>query len=239
MRLMDVRGIGADRRMRDFRTTGVDTEFDYSNVREGNEISGANGGANRGRHRATPGHGQPLSVQLDSTSGHVQHRPATARKRLLSSGSQVQVLLGAQPSHAIFAVKFTVREPAGEPIAWRQPWRNGRVFGPAWMGANRTGSAVPARRSGRCRGDALAPMPGGFQLSQTTQLPIASGPELLSASGSRLAEHRGLAVLDRQAGTGGDGALAGPLRSLLLAVRAVRGRVQWRCSDPRGRVLTG
>jgi len=37
---------------------------------------------------------------------------------------------------------------------------------------------------------------------------------------------------DRQTGTGEDGALAEPLRSLLLAVRAVRGVQRWR-SGPR------
>jgi hypothetical protein len=145
------------------------TVVDDSNVSTANEIRGASWGANAGRHEATPGHSQPLSVQLDTTSGHARHRLTTAWKCLLSSGPQVQVMLEAQVTR-YFRCRFTVREPAGEPIAWRQPWRNGRVFGPAWMGANRTGSAVPARRSGRCRGDDLARMPGGFQLPQTTQI---------------------------------------------------------------------
>jgi len=57
---------------------------------------GASRGANGVRHRATPGHVQPLSVQLDGTSGHVRHRPAAARKCLLSSRPQVRILLGAQ-----------------------------------------------------------------------------------------------------------------------------------------------
>ena len=56
---------------------------------------GASRGANGVRHRATPGHVQPLSVQLDGTSGHLRHRLATARKCLLSSRSQVRILLGA------------------------------------------------------------------------------------------------------------------------------------------------
>ena len=66
-----------------------------------------------------------------------------------------------------------------------------------------------------------------------------SGPELLEASGLPLAEHPGLAVSERQAGTGKDGVLAEPLRSLLLAVRAVRGRVRWRRSGLRGGCLRG
>lgn len=64
--------------------------------------------------------------------------------------------------------------------------------------------------------------------------PTMSGPELLEASGLPLAEHPGLAVSERPAGTSKDGALAEPLRSLLLAVRAVRGRVRWRRSGLRG-----
>ena len=43
-----------------------------SNISDANEILGARGGANGGRYRATPGHIQPLSVQLNSTSGHVR-----------------------------------------------------------------------------------------------------------------------------------------------------------------------
>ena len=57
---------------------------------------GASWGANGGRHRATPGHIQPLSVQLDSPPGHTRHRLATARRCLLSSRPQVRILLGRQ-----------------------------------------------------------------------------------------------------------------------------------------------
>ena len=56
------------------------TVVDDSNVSTANEIRGASWGANAGRHEATPGHSQPLSVQLDTTSGHARHRLATAWK---------------------------------------------------------------------------------------------------------------------------------------------------------------
>jgi hypothetical protein len=59
-------------------------------------FGGASWRANTGGHEATPGHSEPLSVQLDSTPGHAQRRPATARKCLLSSRPQVLILLGAQ-----------------------------------------------------------------------------------------------------------------------------------------------
>jgi hypothetical protein len=65
-----------------------------------------------------------------------------------------------------------------------------------------------------------------------------SGPELRRAGGSPFAEHPGQDVSDRLAGTGSDGALAEPLRSLLLAVRAVRGGAVAVLRVARG-VLTG
>jgi hypothetical protein len=58
-------------------------------------LLGAKLGANDHRHRATSGHVQPLSLQLDDTSGHIQHRPSTLRKCLLSSRSRVRVAVGA------------------------------------------------------------------------------------------------------------------------------------------------
>src|SRR5438552_18774656 len=45
---------------------------------------GASWGANAGRHQAPPGRFQPLLLQVNGTSGHARHRPATARKCLLS-----------------------------------------------------------------------------------------------------------------------------------------------------------
>jgi hypothetical protein len=45
MRLMDVRGIGADRRIRHFMTSGLDTVFNYSNVSEVNDIPGSQAGS--------------------------------------------------------------------------------------------------------------------------------------------------------------------------------------------------
>ena len=68
--------------------------FYHSNISGANEFSGAGWGANGGRHRATPGHMEPLSVQLDSPPGHTKHSLATARKCLLSSRPQVRILLG-------------------------------------------------------------------------------------------------------------------------------------------------
>ena len=56
---------------------------------------GAKRGANAGRHWATPGHVQPLSVQLNATSGHTQPHLATSGECLLSSRPQVRILLGA------------------------------------------------------------------------------------------------------------------------------------------------
>ncbi len=52
-------------------------------------------GSQQGRYAATPGHHQPLSVQLNGTSGHARQRPATSQKCLLSSRSRVRVALGA------------------------------------------------------------------------------------------------------------------------------------------------
>jgi hypothetical protein len=57
---------------------------------------GASWGANSGRYQATPSHCQPLSGQLDGTSGHAWHRSASSQKCLLSSRSRVRIALGAQ-----------------------------------------------------------------------------------------------------------------------------------------------
>ena len=57
---------------------------------------GANWGANDARYWATSGHSQRLLAQLNDTSGHIQPPLATARVCLLSSGSQVRILPGAQ-----------------------------------------------------------------------------------------------------------------------------------------------
>jgi len=59
-------------------------------------LRGANWGANGDRHRATPGHVQPVSVQLNSLSGHTQRLLTTVQVCLLSSGSRVRILPGAQ-----------------------------------------------------------------------------------------------------------------------------------------------
>jgi hypothetical protein len=55
-----------------------------------------NGEPNDHSRGATSGHSQLLSVQLDGTSGHIRHHPATLRECLLSSRSRVRVAVGAQ-----------------------------------------------------------------------------------------------------------------------------------------------
>jgi hypothetical protein len=59
-------------------------------------ILGAKLGANDHSYQATPGHFQPLRLQLDGTSGHTWRYPATLRKCLLSSRFRVRVAVGAQ-----------------------------------------------------------------------------------------------------------------------------------------------
>jgi GNAT superfamily N-acetyltransferase len=49
--------------------------------------------ANDRRPRDTPGHSQPRSPQLDGTSGHSQHPPATLQTLLTSEGSLVRTQL--------------------------------------------------------------------------------------------------------------------------------------------------
>lgn len=57
---------------------------------------GAKLGANDHRHRATPGHVQPLSSQLNGTPGHAGPHQAVLRECLLSSRSRVRVAVGEQ-----------------------------------------------------------------------------------------------------------------------------------------------
>ena len=57
---------------------------------------GANWGATGRRHRAIPGHVQPRRRKKNCTSGHMWRLAATARRYLLSSGSRVRILPGAQ-----------------------------------------------------------------------------------------------------------------------------------------------
>ena len=52
--------------------------------------------AGSARMAAAPGHVQPLSVQLNATSGHTGRHPASSGECLLSSRPQVRILLGAQ-----------------------------------------------------------------------------------------------------------------------------------------------
>jgi hypothetical protein len=168
MRPKDLRSIGADRRMRDFMTSGLDTAFDHSNISEANEISGSQAGANSGRHWATPGHGQPLSVQLDATPGHVQHRLPTARKCLLSSGPQVRVLFGAQ-----FTVLFSLlcshlgsqwgsQSPGTSRGETAEFW-----IQPGWTRTRQRALWQPGTPAGVMATPSLA-LPRGIQASQTT-----------------------------------------------------------------------
>ncbi len=66
---------------------------------------GALRGANDRRHRALPGHVQPLSLQPKGTSGDTQHYQATLRKCLLSSRSRVRVAVGAQMMQVILHIR--------------------------------------------------------------------------------------------------------------------------------------
>ena len=57
---------------------GFETAFDRPDMSEADEIAGSRR-ANVGRHRAAPGHVQPLSVQPDGTSGHTPAPVSDAR----------------------------------------------------------------------------------------------------------------------------------------------------------------
>ena len=56
---------------------------------------GASQGATRGRRQATPGDTPGQFVQLEASWSDAKRRPATLRRCLLSSGSQVRILPGA------------------------------------------------------------------------------------------------------------------------------------------------
>jgi len=58
---------------------------------------GAKRGANSDRCWATPGHVQPLSVQVNGTSGHVWHRQATVGECLLNSRSAFESRPAGRP----------------------------------------------------------------------------------------------------------------------------------------------
>ena len=112
---------------------------------------GAKLGASYHRHRATPGHIQPLSLQLGGAPGHAQHRPGTLRKCLLSSRSRVRVAVGAQVRALNSITPSALREAAGSQRAVTAASEAGRLtlclrsvicFG-AWLGAGRS-----HRRSG-------------------------------------------------------------------------------------------
>ena len=77
------------------------------NMGEAHGVTGEpNGGANRDRYQATPSHVQPVSVQLNSTSGAAQRRLAPCRKCLLSGRSQVRILLGAHTKLLVRALRL-------------------------------------------------------------------------------------------------------------------------------------
>ena len=60
---------------------------------------GARLGANDHSYRATPGHVQPLRLELNGTSSDIQHYRARFRKCLLSSRSRVRVAVGPHTSN--------------------------------------------------------------------------------------------------------------------------------------------
>jgi hypothetical protein len=164
---------------------------------------GARWGASDGRYKSTSGHRQPPSVQLDSTSGHAWPHPATARECLLSSGSQVRILLRAQVTRLFSLLCSPLGASRGAnrltPAVAKWP-----SFGPTWMDTNRTerrASRALRQVSRRRRRSHLR----GIQVSQTTQ--IAD-----SERAGRLAVERGVAAQTRQlcvSGSGPDPRLSG------------------------------
>ena len=74
---------------------------------------GAKRGANSHSRQATPGHYQPLSVQLKDLPSHTRRHSATPRRWLLSSGSRVRVLPRALPP----SVAVTALTEPGSPAA--------------------------------------------------------------------------------------------------------------------------
>jgi hypothetical protein len=126
--------------------------FDRSNISGANELSGSQSGSQRRQASGTLGHVQPLSVQLDSTSGHAWHRLATARKRLLSSGSQVQVLLGAQVTKLFSLLCPLFGSQPGSQSFRRQPPRTVRRLKQTLIcAASMTKGAVGAARTTNVR----------------------------------------------------------------------------------------
>ena len=116
-------------------------------------------GANGDRCRATSGHAQPLSVQLNSTSGHIQRHGTTLWECLLSSRSQVRILLGAQLLEAQFTNLFSALCPMfGSQSGSQSPGTSRGETTEFWIqpGWARTGRrAMPAGHSGRCHDDAV------------------------------------------------------------------------------------
>ena len=81
------------------RTTGLVSATVLRMFAALTRFGGAKRGANGHRHQATPSAVQRLSSQVNGSFSHAQRRPATSRSCLLSSRSQVRVLLGAPTFH--------------------------------------------------------------------------------------------------------------------------------------------
>jgi hypothetical protein len=69
---------------------------EHSDISVANEVAGSLTGSQRPQIHGHAKHMQPRRVRPSGTSGCIRHRPATLRKRLLSSRSRVRVTVGAQ-----------------------------------------------------------------------------------------------------------------------------------------------
>jgi hypothetical protein len=101
----------------------IDIIFDHSNGLNASWIRRAKWGATADSFQATLSHCQPPSMQLDPTSGDLRPPPSTHRRCLLSSGSRVRILPGAQhqnrssrPICSGWQVRLTRPSPAVVPV---------------------------------------------------------------------------------------------------------------------------
>src|ERR1700722_11359812 len=74
-------------------------------------------GANRDSIRATQSHSQPSSTQLNALPGDTRRRAAIVRRCLLSSGSRVRILPGAQAQRLSRTFGVVSGEPKWDPPA--------------------------------------------------------------------------------------------------------------------------
>jgi hypothetical protein len=98
----DSRVVGSRRRLPMITARSILFSFTRT-LAKATKSGGATWGAAAETFRATPSHSQPLSPQLDITSGYVRHHQATQQMCLLSSGSRVRILPGALISNTCLA----------------------------------------------------------------------------------------------------------------------------------------